>query len=450
MTINSKDTGLLLDVSRRNYSPETIKAFISYIKSVGGKYLQLHFSDNENYAIESTLLGQTPTKSTPESNGLYLNEATGTYFLSKVQIQDIVAHAYSKGIKIVPELGSPSHMGGIFALYGLKYGEDALNNGFKNPYSELRYTTDSAIQFVQNLYNEVHQMFPGITHFHIGGDEHGATYNELYNLEFVEYANKQSTYLKSLGLTPRMWNDGVMTSTMASLDKNIEISYWAWDGDKTDERDRLISIRAGMDEIINAGFKVYNCNSYYTYSVPRDPAKISGNANYAAVDAYNNWNLSKWDSNRDIPVSREVNQKDVAGSCMSIWGESLDDSQSWQDILEALKPHISSIFYITKLQDAKNYNNIARMFTRFNTPTENIVPSAIYAIGNMDGVKLSIADKDGTKLIPVSGLSEEELQTVESAKSEAQLAAQSAQQSKAVAEQQASAATTAKLATDTA
>ena len=48
MTINSKDTGLLLDISRRNYSPEAIKAFISYIKSVGGKYLQLHFDCNLN------------------------------------------------------------------------------------------------------------------------------------------------------------------------------------------------------------------------------------------------------------------------------------------------------------------------------------------------------------------------------------------------------------------
>ena len=402
MTMSFKESGLLLDISRRAYPPEAIKAFISYIKDAGGRYLQLHFSDSENYAVESELLGQQPAKGSPEENGLYLNSVTGKYFLSKAQLAEIVTHAAAEGIELIPELGSPGHMGGIFALYGAKYGSAALDNGFKNAYSELRYTTPAAIEFVQNLYAEVIGMFPGIKRFHIGGDEHGAAYNDAYNAEFVGYANKQAAFLKARGLIPRMWNDGVMVSTIADLDKSIEITFWAWDGDNPAERERLTSIRAGMDEIVKAGFKVYNCNSYYTYSVPRGADRISGDANYAAIDGYANWDLSKWDGNRAIPDNRKVNPRDVAGSTMSIWGELLDGSQTWTEILEALKPHISAVFYLTDLQNLKD-DNMTRMFTRHQKPSENIVPSAIYATGDTTGVTLHIADKEGTKLIPVSG-----------------------------------------------
>ena len=428
MTTSFKESGLLLDISRRAYPPEAVKAFISYIKAAGGRYLQLHFSDDENYAVESELLGQQPAKGSPEENGLYLNPVTGKYFLSKAQLADIVAHAAAEGIELIPELGSPGHMGGIFALYGAKYGTVALDNGFKNAYSELRYTTPAAIEFVQNLYAEVISMFPGIKRFHIGCDEHGATYNDAYSAEFVGYANKQAAFLKARGLIPRMWNDGVMVSTIVDLDKSIEITFWAWDGDNPAERERLTNIRAGMDDLIKAGFKVYNCNSYYTYSVPRGADRIAGDANYAAVDGYANWDLSKWDGNRAIPDNRKVNPRDVAGSAMSIWGELLDSSQTWPEILEALKPHISAVFYLTDLQNLKD-DNMTRMFTRRQKPTENIVPSAIYATGDTTGVTLHIADKEGTKLIPVSGLSEEDLQTVEGAKNDAQTAAQAAAKS---------------------
>ena len=403
-----KQTGLILDISRHFYPIEALKSIVDLIKSLGGNYLQLHMSDDTNYAIESKLLRQTTADANQDESGRFVNPVTGKAFLSAAQIADLAAHAKTVGIELIPELGSPGHMGALFGLYHNKYGNDDI----KNAYGELRYTTPSAIEFVQQIYAEVIGMFGQVKHFHIGGDEHGATYNDTYNQEFVDYANKQAAYLKTLGVTTRMWNDGVMKSTMSNLDKSIEITYWSWDGGKSAERDRLIAIRAGMNDIIKAGFTVYNCNSYYTYSVPRGQDKINGDAVYATVDSYHNWTLDKWDDNHAIPDDRAVNVDDVAGSAMSIWGERLQPDQTWQDIIEALKPHIRSIFDVTNFAQLSE-QDMARVITKRDKPQpRDIVPGALYAIGSPEGVEYFVGSKDGSTLIPQKSAGLTEAQTI--------------------------------------
>ncbi|EGV07646.1 glycosyl hydrolase family 20, catalytic domain protein [Haemophilus pittmaniae HK 85] len=53
-----KESGLMLDIARHFYPPEVIKSFIDTLSEAGGTFLHLHFSDDENYALESELLNQ--------------------------------------------------------------------------------------------------------------------------------------------------------------------------------------------------------------------------------------------------------------------------------------------------------------------------------------------------------------------------------------------------------
>ena len=46
-----KESGLMLDTSRRFYSVAVIKRFIDTLSASGGTFLHLHFSDNENYSL---------------------------------------------------------------------------------------------------------------------------------------------------------------------------------------------------------------------------------------------------------------------------------------------------------------------------------------------------------------------------------------------------------------
>lgn len=394
-----KQAGLLLDVARKFHSAADIRELIGQVKAAGGAYIQLHLSDDENYALESALLGQTADESSKDAAGNYFNRATQKPFLSRAQVRELAVYAQSQGIELIPEVGSPAHMGVLFKLYGIKYGQQALE-GFENPYKELRYTTDSAIEFVQRIYREVIDFFGNVRRFHLGGDEHGASYNEQYNHEFVAYANRQAAYIKGLGITPRMWNDGILKSSVNDFDKAIEVTYWSWDGDKPNERERLIGIRASMPDIIRAGHKVINCNSYFTYSAPKGALEqVSHDARYAADDASKRWDLSVWDG-QNIPGTEPADPDKVAGAMMSIWCEDISAEQTSAQIRNALQPHFAAIFKIVNA-----YNNVNAGVPMSNNPIimhkpvsrlpDVLEPNAVYFLRVGEGIDICVTDMTG-------------------------------------------------------
>ena len=57
------EKGVTLDIARKHYSANSIKEIIKKISDYNGDYLQLHFSDNENYSIYSKVLKQESDKS---------------------------------------------------------------------------------------------------------------------------------------------------------------------------------------------------------------------------------------------------------------------------------------------------------------------------------------------------------------------------------------------------
>ncbi|EFX91230.1 hypothetical protein HMPREF0027_1727 [Actinobacillus ureae ATCC 25976] len=96
-----KEAGLTLDIARRFYPVETIKQFIDTIHHAGGTFLHLHFSDHENYALESTYLDQSEANAIVK-DGTYYNPKTNKPFLIYKQIHDIIYYAKSKNIELVP------------------------------------------------------------------------------------------------------------------------------------------------------------------------------------------------------------------------------------------------------------------------------------------------------------------------------------------------------------
>ena len=122
--IQLKQSGLNLDIARHFYSVEVLKKFIDNLKNSGGTFLQLHFSDHENYALESAILNQRAENSRPDKNGIYINPQTHKPFLTFAQLSEIIHYAKTNGIEIVPELGTPNHMNGIFKLLELHKGKN--------------------------------------------------------------------------------------------------------------------------------------------------------------------------------------------------------------------------------------------------------------------------------------------------------------------------------------
>lgn len=106
--------GLTLDVARRYYPVSTIKSLIRMVSRKGGRYLQLHVSDNENYGVESRILHQTVSCAACK-NGIYTNPASGKKFLSSRQIKELASYASAYHVSLIPEIDSYRTSGNYFS-----------------------------------------------------------------------------------------------------------------------------------------------------------------------------------------------------------------------------------------------------------------------------------------------------------------------------------------------
>ena len=318
---SGKEIGLTLDIARHFYTAEVIKSYIDTLSASGGTYLQLHLSDDENYTLESTVLNQLTSNAIHNSDGSYTNPLTGKQFLSFSQVADIVSYAKQKGIELVPEVDSPNHMDAIFTLLEAHRGSDFVNTIKSTVVAdELEITSDAAVAWLKTLLTEVSGMFGDSSqHFHIGGDEFG--YSVTNNHEFISYVNELSSFLAEKGLTTRIWNDGLLKDQLSGLDKSVQITYWSFDGNPNDAAtaSERRDIRAGMDDLLDNGFKVLNYNWYYLYFVPHDGVTDTKSAVHMASDIQEKWDLGVWDGfNTSNKVSDTSN---IIGSSIAIWGE---------------------------------------------------------------------------------------------------------------------------------
>lgn len=132
-TVKTTQAGITLDIARNYYTVKEIKQYIDTISTNIGKnnggFLHLHISDNENYGVESKVLGQAVgganvsyNPAVSEEERVYTYDHNGaaaggeTKFLSTEQLKIIVGYAREKGVEIVPEINSPGHAKGIYNL----------------------------------------------------------------------------------------------------------------------------------------------------------------------------------------------------------------------------------------------------------------------------------------------------------------------------------------------
>lgn len=319
---SAKEAGLTLDIAKHFYSVDAIKDYIDTLSKAGGTFLQLHLSDDTNYALESTVLNQLKTNAVLNSDGSYTNPLTGQQFLSTDQVSELAAYAKQKGIELVPEVDTPSHMDGIFTLLEAAQGS-AFVSSIKSAVvdDEINITSSTAISWVKSLLGEVVGMFGSSSqHLHIGGDEFG--YSVSNNNEFVSYVNTLSKYLTELGMTARVWNDGLLKSNLAGLDHSVQVTYWSYDGNPTDSSvaDDRREIRASMGDLLDDGFQVLNYNWYYLYSVPEEGVSSGDSGAHMASDIQTKWNLGVWDGTDTTTQISDTSN--IIGSSMTIWGEN--------------------------------------------------------------------------------------------------------------------------------
>ena len=187
--------GLMLDVSRHFYSKEEVKELLDLMALYKMNKFHWHLTDDQGWRIEIKQYPLLTEKGAwrhfnshdrscmhlakAEDNPYYeipadklrIAEGDTLYggFYTQEDIREIVQYAGVRGIDVIPEIDMPGHMLAAVSNYAGVSCSD--NTGWGTTFSSPACPgKDSAIEFCQNVYQEIFQLFP-YQYVHIGGDE---------------------------------------------------------------------------------------------------------------------------------------------------------------------------------------------------------------------------------------------------------------------------------------
>ena len=248
-----EDRSFHLDCARKFFTKDWIISLIKDLSWQKYNSIQLHFSENEGFRLQSDTLEAI-------DGFQYVNNQ----YLTKQDMLEIIQVANEYHIEVIPSLDSPGHLGAVLRYLPSDYSCASLfpSDGRRAQCFNI-FTNDEARGFLIDLMTEFIDFFSeaGCKRFNMGGDEFLEKFSNFSNEQYVqimEYFNEVSAIAKSKGMTPRTWNDGVMYGnyTGYKLDPDIEICYWA-----------APQNCASIEKFVQNGNKVVNFSDIYMYYV---------------------------------------------------------------------------------------------------------------------------------------------------------------------------------------
>lgn len=400
---------LFLDCGRKYFTADWIKRQIRELSYLKFNTLELHFSENFGFRLQSELH--------PE-----IVSTDGA--LTKDEMRGILREARLYGVKVIPSIDSPGHTDWILRSHP-EFGQvDIDGNHYK---SGIDVTNPQAVEFMKSIYTEYADLFaefPDVcTDFQIGGDEYmefdrppfttkympvlnayaEQTLGEGYDWRDVltAYINDIAKLVESKGFKPRMYNDGMYygeTGTSVStqgaqklnFDPNIGVDYWSnmpWNE----------SI-ATLKTILDRGHKdLYNVNSSFGYYVLRNPDSTHPDG-WAAFDnddpdklIFEQWRPGAFSGNTDTIADDDAR---IKGAGMHIWCDNAKiatEDQVASDIAMPLRAMATRLWNVA--------SNQGFTFADFQAMTDTLGHVAGYEDGVLPAVG-DIEDPSATQTEP--------------------------------------------------
>ena len=172
--------GAMLDISRHYFDAAFIKKTINSLAIFDYNTLHLHLTDDQGWRLESKvfpLLHEVGSirKQSQNNHGLLEPTYDGkehSGYLTHNDVREIVSHAHSLGMQVVPEINIPGHTGALLAAYpqfGINKaavevsGRWGISDYLLRPFPET-------FEFLEKVFKEVAELFPS-EYIHVGGDE---------------------------------------------------------------------------------------------------------------------------------------------------------------------------------------------------------------------------------------------------------------------------------------
>lgn len=335
-----------LDNARKFFTKDWILALIRDLSWQNFNSLQFHFSENEGFRLESSTLEAIEGFHYP-TNG----------YLTKADMLEIIAECKKYHIELVPSLDSPGHMKYVLDFLPDAYDSTALFAGdFRAEQTFNIFQVPEAKEFLVSLFTEYAEFFSeaGCTHMNIGGDEFLNNFGSMSNDQHrivMDYFNEIAALVKSYGLTPRAWNDGLRYQGFEdyTLDPDIEICYWSGPAST-----------ATIQDFVENGHKVINYSDVYMYFALAQ--WWMQNANASGEKIFKEWTPGKLagsstagDQSVDYPYPDYL-----LGASYALWCD--DPNYMTQEAVA------SNLFLRTRAMAEKSWNpNTSLSFEQFQT-----------------------------------------------------------------------------------
>ena len=274
-----------IDAGRKYFSPEQLKEIIDKAKHYG--YTDLHLlvgNDGLRFMLDDmsiTANGRTYTsddvkRTIEKGTNDYYNDPNGNH-LTENQMTDLINYAKDKGIGLIPTVNSPGHMDAILnAMKELGIQNPNFSYFGKESARTVDLDNEQAVAFTKALIDKYAAYFAKKTEiFNIGLDEYA---NDATNAKgwtvlqtkgkyskFITYANDLAHIVKSHGLKPMAFNDGIYynsDTSFGTFDKDIIVSMWTggWGGYDV----------ASSKLLVEKGHQILNTNDAWYYVLGRN------------------------------------------------------------------------------------------------------------------------------------------------------------------------------------
>ena len=274
-----------IDAGRKYFSPEQLKEIIDKAKHYG--YTDLHLlvgNDGLRFMLDdmsitangNTYASDDVKRAIKKGTNDYYNDPNGNH-LTESQITDLINYAKDKGIGLIPTVNSPGHMDAILnAMKELGIQNPNFSYFGKESARTVDLDNEQAVAFTKALIDKYAAYFAKKTEiFNIGLDEYA---NDATNAKgwtvlqtkgkyskFITYANDLAHIVKSHGLKPMAFNDGIYynsDTSFGTFDKDIIVSMWTggWGGYDV----------ASSKLLVEKGHQILNTNDAWYYVLGRN------------------------------------------------------------------------------------------------------------------------------------------------------------------------------------
>ena len=288
-----------IDAGRKYFSVAQLKDLMDTASELG--YTDFHLllgNDGLRFLLDDMSLtvnghsyaSQDVKDAIQAGNDHYYKDPNGSA-LSQKEMDDLLAYAKGRNLKVIPVINSPGHMDAILVAMA-KLGIERPNFQFAGLSSArtVDISNDEAVAFTKALIERYAAYFSGkVEIFNIGLDEFandvtdaakgwrilqgdpsvvaGKNYPQDGYQRFVAYANDLARIVKSHGLKPMAFNDGIyynQQENAGQFDKDIIVSMWTggWNGYDV----------ASSKFLSDKGHAILNTNDAWYYIVGRNHA----------------------------------------------------------------------------------------------------------------------------------------------------------------------------------